>query len=235
MLNREQPRGYDAIFRPSAQKILIFKNVSLAHVKTIHDITPQYRSSPMMTLMRLSVPKGYMTKSEAVVKCGGPEITPWRKGRRAIMSYMLLRRPWEPEKHTSLNHRSEDLAKHVYSDFIQQYDVVSVDSPESATLLAKELEFPLAVRCYLDLGCGTGLSLISVNDIMASKRSYTNFFYPSQGSIFCTENDKTNDHNHRYDLLQWSRSIRRKRRGLYSTLDRPPRPAEFPTIWRCPG
>lgn len=45
-------------------KLLIFKDVSLAHIKTIHEVIAQYRSSPTMESTRLSFSKGYMTQAE---------------------------------------------------------------------------------------------------------------------------------------------------------------------------
>ena len=52
-----------------------------------------------------------------------------------------------------------------------------------------------------------GWRLVTVFDRTTSEKIYDNFFSPTQGIIFCANNDKTKDHNDPQDRLQWSEII----------------------------
>ena len=96
----------------------------------------------------------------------------------------------------------------------------------------------MAQVAYLYGGCGTGWSLTSVDDRTSSETSYTNIFYPSQGSIFCTEKDRKNDHNYPEDRLQWSEILfqvhQTEVRRPVLMLDRQTMSARVPTTQCCP-
>ena len=62
------------------------------------------------------------------------------------------------DEDTAKSHQYESLQTHYTPEIIQYYDIISMGFYESARLLASEIQFPLAVGSYLDLGCGTGLT-----------------------------------------------------------------------------
>ena len=88
----------------------------------------------------------------------------------------------------------------IHADIEINYDLEALELPPG---VSSEVEVAFANE-NIEL---EDWRMVSVVDRTSSKMIYTNFFCPSQGSIFCTEHDKIKDKNDPQDRLQWSEIV----------------------------
>ena len=101
-----------------------------------------------------------------------------------------------------LEQRLRDSAAHdvVQADVEINY---SLDTLESSPNLGQVVE-----KAFLNENVEfEGWTQVSVKGRTSTDTCYTNFFCPSQGSIFCIENDKAKDRSHPQDRLNWSEIV----------------------------